>query len=138
MHISSMIGAAVLLLAPAFAPPPSGWVAMPVDPNHPKIVRWELPSQGQQFTLSVTTYSGSTEQQRGDFERIFRSGQIPLEIVSQGTLKLCRGLVADTITVVSTRGLATYNEHVFVAYGGKLYDLTYTHVNEKPLAEAEA
>ncbi len=136
MQFFAPLLALVLTLAPVFAPPATGWVKLPPDPAHPSIMAWELPGQGQQFMFSVVPFSGTTENQRSNFEAAFKSGAIPLKIESEGTLKLCNGLTADTLTVVSTRGLATHTEHVFIVYSGKLYDLGYVYVT--PLLEAQA
>jgi hypothetical protein len=136
MQFLSPFLALVLTLAPVFAPPATGWVKLPPNPNHPAIASWELPGQAQQFMFSGVPFSGTTEDQRATFEAAFKSGSIPLQIESEGTVKLCNGLIADRLTVVSTRGLATHTEHVFIAYSGKLYDLSYVYVT--PLPEAQA
>ncbi len=136
MQFLSPFLALVLTLVPVFTPPPTGWVKLPPNPSHPNIIAWELPGQGQQFMFSVAPFSGTTEEQRANFDAAFKSGAVPLQIESEGTVKLCSGLVADRVSVVSTRGLATHTEHVFVVYSGKLYDLAYVYVT--PLPEAKA
>lgn len=131
-----ILSALILTLAPVFVPPNTGWVQLPKDPAHPSVTTWELPSQMQRLMLEVVPFAGTTEDQHARFKAVLKNDSLPFRLESEGTLKLCNGLTADRLTIVSTRGMATRSEHAYIVYSGKLYDLTYLY--DKPLPEGEA